>query len=103
MLAHQLKAYTRNFLVYEHKQSQDFHIHSVYMAKVKPGYNSNSIAFSDLLANYDPSIGASYLDEGIPFVITTNEYASTSNPETNEALFRNLISDRQDTYTSRRT
>ena len=101
MLAHQLKAYTHNYLVYEHKQSQDFHIHSVYMAKVKPGYNSNSIAFSDLLANYDPSIGASYLDEGIPFVITTNEYASTSNPETNEALFRNLISDRRDTYTSR--
>ena len=34
-----------------------FHFHNVYLVKVKPGYNSNHITYTDLLCNYNRTIG----------------------------------------------
>lgn len=78
-LGHQLKAYdTRTVVAITHRQQTDFHMHNVFLAKVKPGYNSNSIAYSDFLADYSASSGFEYLLDDDTTEIDRDSLASES-------------------------
>ena len=77
-----------------------FHFHNVYLVKVKPGYNENHIAYSDVLCNYSASIGEGVLADSKTIQITNSTTNSSflSAYDTKDYYYQGVWPWGEDTY-----